>query len=79
MDWRRKRTVDVYEIVKNSSPKKLSVNDILNMLYPNDKRLKKKFAEGWVELTLYKLEKENKVLREGNRFFYNRNTFSSFI
>ena len=72
IDWRRKRTVDVYEIVKSCSPNKLSVNDILNILYPNDKRLKKKFAEGWVELTLYKLDKENKILRDGNRFFYDK-------
>ncbi|MCL1833457.1 MAG: MBL fold metallo-hydrolase [Leptospirales bacterium] len=72
IDWRRKRTEDVYEIVKSSSPKKLSVNDILNILYPNDKKLKKKFAEGWVELTLYKLENENKILSDGNRFFYNK-------
>jgi len=70
IDWRIKRTEDVYEILKNSSPKKLSVKDILEILYPNDKRLKKRFAEGWVELTLNKFEKENKILRDGDRFFY---------
>ena len=70
IDWRLKRTEDVYEILKNSSPKKLSVKDILEILYPNDKRLKKRFAEGWVELTLNKFEKENKILRDGDRFFY---------
>jgi glyoxylase-like metal-dependent hydrolase (beta-lactamase superfamily II) len=69
IDWRTKRTEDVYEIVKKSSPKKLSVKDILNILYPDGKRLKKRFAEGWVELTLHKLEKENKILRDGNKFY----------
>jgi len=70
ISWRSKRTEDVYEIIKNSSPQKQSVKDVLDKLYPNDKKLKKKFAEGWVELTLEKLEKENKILREGKKFFY---------
>ena len=72
IDWRLKRTEDVYEIVKNSAPEKLSLKDMLDKLYPNDKRLKKRFAEGWVELTLHKLERENKILRDGDRFFYNK-------
>ena len=69
IDWRIKRTEDVYEILKKFSPRKHSVKDIIEILYPNDKRLKKRFAEGWVELTLQKLERENKILREGSRFF----------
>ena len=69
IEWRMKRTEDVYEILQKSSPKKHSVKDIINILYPNDRRIKKIFAEGWIELTLHKLERENKILREGDRFF----------
>jgi len=69
IDWRKKRTHDVFNILLNSHPEGLSVKMILNILYPSDNRMKKEFASGWIELTLQKLESEKKIIHKQDRYF----------
>jgi len=71
IEWRRKRTDDILNILKKTSPNGLSIKDLLNELYPSESRMKKEFAGGWVELTLQKLEKENRIKQRGNRYIFN--------
>ncbi len=70
IEWRRKRTDDILEILKNSIPAGISIVEILEKLYPSDSRMKREFASGWVELTLQKLEKEKKIIRDKDKYFY---------
>lgn len=70
VEWRRKRTYDVAGIIRDSSPEGLSIRDILEILYPNENRMKKNFACGWVKLTLEKLEKEKKIKCDKKQYFY---------
>ncbi len=72
IEWRRKRTVDVLEILKSSPTEGVSMIEILEKLYPADSRMKKEFAGGWVELTLQKFLREMKISNVKNRYFYNR-------
>jgi glyoxylase-like metal-dependent hydrolase (beta-lactamase superfamily II) len=70
IEWRRKRTDDILEILKDSFPEGISIIEILEKLYPSDSRMKREFASGWVELTLQKLEKENKLTIDKENNFY---------
>ena len=55
IEWRKKRTEDVFNILQKSFPEGVTVHEILETLYPSDGKMKKEFAGGWVELTLKKL------------------------
>jgi glyoxylase-like metal-dependent hydrolase (beta-lactamase superfamily II) len=70
IEWRRKRTIDILNLIKSSTPEGITAKGILNKLYPGESRMKKEFAAGWVELTLQKLEKENKITRKDGRYFF---------
>ena len=70
IEWRRRRTIDILNLVETSSPEGVTVKEILNKLYPGESRIKKEFAGGWVELTLQKLEKENKITHVENRYIF---------
>ncbi len=71
IEWRRKRTIDILNIIESSSSKGITVKEILNKLYPGDSKMKKEFASGWVELTLQKIVKENRITHTGDRYFFN--------
>ncbi len=70
IEWRRKRTADILMLIKASSPEGITVKEILNKLYPGESRMKKEFAGGWVDLTLQKLEKENRIKQTENRYIF---------
>jgi len=71
IEWRKKRTDDILQLLKDSFPEGVTIPEILERLYPSDSRMKKEFASGWVELTLKKLEKEKKIIRGKDHYFYN--------
>jgi glyoxylase-like metal-dependent hydrolase (beta-lactamase superfamily II) len=70
IEWRKKRTDDILLILKNAFPAGIPIKDILEKLYPSGSRMKKEFAGGWVELTLLKLVKEKKIIREKEYYIY---------
>lgn len=70
IQWRKKRTDDILLILKNSFPAGILTKDILEKLYPSGTRMKKEFAGGWVELTLLKLEKDKKIIRDKGYYIY---------
>jgi glyoxylase-like metal-dependent hydrolase (beta-lactamase superfamily II) len=70
IEWRKKRTDDVVNILKDSLPCGVSIKGILDKLYPGESRMKKEFAGGWIELTLQKLERENRIIHEKDHYLY---------
>jgi glyoxylase-like metal-dependent hydrolase (beta-lactamase superfamily II) len=68
IEWRRKRTIDILNIIKSSTPDGITIKEILSKLYPGESRMKKEFAAGWVELTLQKLEKESRITNKNDRY-----------
>lgn len=70
IEWRKKRTDDVLSLLIKSKPDGFSLREIIDRLYPSDNRFKKNFAEGWIELTLQKLEREKIIFHNGDKYFY---------
>jgi glyoxylase-like metal-dependent hydrolase (beta-lactamase superfamily II) len=63
IEWRKTRTVQVYEIIRDSR-NGARFGEILRRLYPRRQFMKRFLAEGWITITLYCLEKEGAVKRE---------------
>ena len=70
---RENRTIQVLEIVQEHSKMGVSPSDIIQIIYPHEKRMLREIARGWVCLTLKMLEQSNHVgrLEEDNiiKFF----------
>lgn len=60
---REYRTKQVKKIVQEHSKMGVSPSDIIQMIYPNEKRMLREIARGWVCLTLKMLEQSNQVRR----------------
>jgi len=63
IDHRNFRKKQVLDIIKKGSEKGVSLDDVVNRIYPNSKLLKRSLAGEWIYLTLRMLEKENKIRR----------------
>ena len=63
IEWRKKRTLQVYSIIANNNNKGLSYKDILNALYSKRSWYVNLIASGWVQLTLECLINNNKIIR----------------
>jgi len=74
IEWRRKRTDDILNILKDASADGMSIKELLERLYPSESRMKKEFASGWVELTLQKLERENLICKKGNFYIFKQHS-----
>ena len=63
LNHRENRTRQVIEIVQKHSEFGVSPSEIVQIIYPNEKRMLREIARGWVCLTLKMLEKNNQVRR----------------
>jgi glyoxylase-like metal-dependent hydrolase (beta-lactamase superfamily II) len=63
LNHRENRTKQVIEIVQKHSEMGVSPSDIVQIIYPNEKRMLRQIARGWICLTLKMLEKNNRVRR----------------
>ncbi|MHA1191113.1 MAG: MBL fold metallo-hydrolase [Promethearchaeota archaeon] len=63
LNHRENRTKQVIGIVQEHSKMGVSPSDIVQIIYPNEKRMLHEIARGWVCLTLKMLEKSNQVSR----------------
>ncbi len=68
---RRQRTREVLDLVKNAGSRGISPREIINTLYTGQESRKRFFADGWVMLTLEKLEEEKKIRVIRNRVYPN--------
>jgi len=60
---RENRTKQVIEIVQKHSEMGVSPSDIVQIIYPNEKRMLRQIARGWICLTLKMLEENTQVRR----------------
>lgn len=72
INWRRQRINDVYKVIKNKSSQGISMPDLIDKLYRNEKitQTKQLIYAGWIELTLEHLIQEEKVTRRPNKGIY---------
>ena len=60
---RENRTKQLIEIVQKHSEMGVSPSDLVQIIYPHEKRMLRQIARGWICLTLKMLEKSNQVRR----------------
>jgi glyoxylase-like metal-dependent hydrolase (beta-lactamase superfamily II) len=63
LNHREDRTRQLMQIVQEHSEMGISPSEIIEIIYPNEKRMLREIARGWVCLTLKMLEKDNQVRR----------------
>lgn len=61
LQWRKKRTEDVYRIISDSGENGITLKEIIWKLYPYHSKIKRDFARGWVELTIEELQKSGEI------------------
>lgn len=64
LEHRKERLDQVIKIVKKSGAKGISPSEIVEALYPNEKKIMRGIARGWVCLTLKMLEQQNLAERK---------------
>lgn len=63
LEHRENRTKQIMEIVEDHVDMGVSPSEIIQIIYPNEKRMLKQIARGWVCLTLKMLENQNQIRR----------------
>ncbi len=66
---RRQRTRDVLAVVRESGRSGIAPGEIINRLYTGRDKRKRFFADGWIMLTLAKLENEGRLTTRKKRVF----------
>ncbi len=66
---RRERTQEIIDIIKKSGSKGVTPRRIVNTIYKPWEIQQRYSADGWVVLTLKKLQEEGWIKNRGNRFF----------
>ncbi|MFC1669172.1 MBL fold metallo-hydrolase [Spirochaetota bacterium] len=52
IDWRTKRTEDLFDFINKSSRNSMTLKEIINGLYKNDKFIRRLMVRGWIQLSL---------------------------
>ncbi len=69
LEHRRQRTEDVLTVIRRAGRSGITPGGIVNRLYTGSESQKRFFADGWIMLTLEKLETEGQIFVRRNRIF----------